>query len=61
MAGNVREWLREPASDSAHRSVVGGSWEDPAYMFEASHTETFEPAFSNNAIGFRLVRPVPGR
>ncbi|HEV8117699.1 MAG TPA: SUMF1/EgtB/PvdO family nonheme iron enzyme, partial [Thermoanaerobaculia bacterium] len=61
MAGNVREWLREPAGDSALRSVVGGSWEDPAYMFEASHIETFEPAFSNNAIGFRLVRPVPGR
>jgi eukaryotic-like serine/threonine-protein kinase len=61
MAGNVREWLREPAADSAMRSVVGGSWEDPAYMFEASHIETFEPAFSNNSIGFRLVRPVPGR
>jgi len=61
MAGNVREWLREPAADSALRSVVGGSWEDPAYMFEASHIETFEPAFANNAIGFRLVRPVPGR
>jgi len=61
MAGNVREWLREPASDPALRSVVGGSWEDPSYMFEASHTETFEPAFANNSIGFRLVRPVPGR
>jgi formylglycine-generating enzyme required for sulfatase activity len=61
MAGNVREWLREPDAGPALRSVVGGSWEDPAYMFEASHTETFEPAFSNNAIGFRLVRPVPGR
>ncbi|HKF41673.1 MAG TPA: bifunctional serine/threonine-protein kinase/formylglycine-generating enzyme family protein [Thermoanaerobaculia bacterium] len=61
MAGNVREWLREPASDPSLRSVVGGSWEDPAYMFESSHTETFEPAFANNSIGFRLVRPVPGR
>lgn len=61
MAGNVREWLREPASDPALRSVVGGSWEDPSYMFEPSHTETFVPAFANEAIGFRLVRPVPGR
>lgn len=61
MAGNVREWLREPAADPALRSVVGGSWEDPSYMFEISHTETFEPAFANQAIGFRLVRPVPGR
>jgi eukaryotic-like serine/threonine-protein kinase len=61
MAGNVREWLRDPASDPALRSVVGGSWEDPAYMFELSHTEAFDPAFANEAIGFRLVRPVPGR
>jgi len=61
MAGNVREWLREPASDAGLRSVVGGSWEDPAYMFEPSHTEAFDPAFANQAIGFRLVRPVPER
>jgi eukaryotic-like serine/threonine-protein kinase len=60
-AGNVREWLREPASDRALRSVVGGAWEDPAYMFEISHTETFDAAFANQGIGFRLVRPVPGR
>ena len=60
MAGNVREWLREPASDPAQRSVVGGSWEDPAYMFELSHAEAFDPAFANEAIGFRLVRPLPG-
>ena len=61
MAGNVREWLRDPASDPALRSVVGGSWEDPAYMFELSHAEAFDPAFANEAIGFRLVRPIPGR
>jgi len=61
MAGNVREWLRDPAPVAALRSVVGGSWEDPAYMFEPSHTEAFDPAFANHAIGFRLVRPLPGR
>jgi serine/threonine protein kinase len=61
MAGNVREWLRDPASDPALRSVVGGSWEDPAYMFELSHTEAFDPAFANQAIGFRLVLPLAGR
>jgi eukaryotic-like serine/threonine-protein kinase len=60
MAGNVREWLRDPATDPAQRSVVGGSWEDPAYMFEPSHAEAFDPAFANEAIGFRLVRPLPG-
>ncbi len=61
MAGNVREWLREPASARALRSVVGGAWEDPAYMFEITHTESFDAAFANQGIGFRLVRPVPGR
>ena len=61
MAGNVREWLRDPAPDSTLRLVVGGSWEDPSYMFELSHTESFDPAFANQAIGFRLVRPVPER
>jgi serine/threonine protein kinase len=61
MAGNVREWLRDPASDPTLRSVVGGSWEDPAYMFELSHTEAFDRAFANQAIGFRLVLPLAGR
>jgi hypothetical protein len=61
MAGNVREWLRDPPPDAALRSVVGGSWEDPSYMFEISHTEGFDPAFADDAIGFRLVRPLPGR
>jgi hypothetical protein len=61
MAGNVREWLRDTAPDAAHRTVVGGSWEDPAYMFEPSHAEAFDPAFASAAVGFRLVMPVPGR
>ena len=61
MAGNVREWLRDPAPDAAHRTVVGGSWEDDGYMFEQSHAESFDPGFAGGAIGFRLVMPVPGR
>jgi formylglycine-generating enzyme required for sulfatase activity len=60
MAGNVREWLRDSQPDAALRSVVGGSWEDPSYMFEISHTEAFDPAFADDAIGFRLVRPLLG-
>ena len=36
MAGNVREWLRDPiAGRTERRRVVGGSWQDPSYMFEA--------------------------
>jgi eukaryotic-like serine/threonine-protein kinase len=56
MAGNVREWLRDSVPGTSRRRVVGGSWQDPSYMFEASHAELFEPGFANDAIGFRLVR-----
>ena len=57
LAGNVREWLRgEPGG---LKPVVGGSWLDPTYMFE--QTESFDPDFTNDAIGFRGVRPFPRR
>ena len=56
MAGNVREWLRDSVPGTSRRRVVGGSWQDPSYMFEASHAELFDPGFANEAIGFRLVR-----
>ncbi len=56
-AGNVREWLRAPSSDEKRR-VVGGSWLDPSYMFEPSHAESFEPAYANEAIGFRCTKLV---
>jgi len=56
MAGNVREWLRDPAPDGKRRIVVGGSWQDPSYMFERSHEEAYDPAFASDAIGFRVVK-----
>jgi formylglycine-generating enzyme required for sulfatase activity/predicted Ser/Thr protein kinase len=61
MAGNVREWLRDPVPGTPNRAVVGGSWQDPSYMFEPTHAERFDPGFANEAIGFRLVMPVPAR
>jgi formylglycine-generating enzyme required for sulfatase activity len=60
MAGNVREWLQDPMAGT-RRMVVGGSWQDPPYMFEASHSEAFDPAYANEAIGFRLVIPRSSR
>jgi formylglycine-generating enzyme required for sulfatase activity len=60
MAGNVREWLLDAPPGTDRRLVVGGSWQDPAYMFERSHTESFDPGFANDAIGFRTAMPVPG-
>ena len=61
MAGNVREWLRDAQPDGLRRNVTGGSWLDEMYMFEPSHIEQFEPAYANEAIGFRLVAPLPPR
>ncbi len=58
MAGNVREWLMHPEAGGARRTVVGGSWKDPEYMFEPGHAEMFDPAFANDGIGFRCVRPI---
>jgi formylglycine-generating enzyme required for sulfatase activity len=57
MAGNVREWLRD-RQDGERRAVIGGSWMDPSYMFELSHVEWFDPGYSNEAFGFRLVLDV---
>jgi hypothetical protein len=56
MAGNVREWLLDSRSSTGRRSVVGGSWADASYMFEASHAEFFSPDFSSDYIGFRCVK-----
>ncbi len=57
MAGNVREWLREP-DRSGHPSAVGGSWQDPTYMFEAGHVESFDPDYTSDSIGFRVVKAI---
>jgi tRNA A-37 threonylcarbamoyl transferase component Bud32 len=59
LAGNVREWLRDIPSASDRRIAAGGSWQDPSYMFETSHTEVFDPAHASDNLGFRIVK-APG-
>lgn len=54
MAGNAREWLSD-RQNGERRAVTGGSWMDPSYMFELSHVEWFDPGYSNEAFGFRLM------
>jgi serine/threonine protein kinase len=56
MAGNVREWLQDSSVGQKLRTVVGGSWKDPDYMFEPSHAESFDPGFVSEDIGFRCVK-----
>jgi formylglycine-generating enzyme required for sulfatase activity len=61
MAGNVREWLRDGPATAAKHAVVGGSWQDPAYMFEPGHIETFAASYAGDAIGLRLVMATKGK
>lgn len=52
LAGNVEEWLANPAGDGF--AVAGGSWQDPAHVFSAIGSlagETTSPA-----LGFRCAR-----
>ena len=56
MAGNVREWLQDSSVSQKLRTVVGGSWKDPDYMFEPSHAESFDPDFASEDIGFRCIK-----
>ena len=58
MAGNVREWLAGDPGDM-RIAVVGGSWQDPTYMFDTPNVETRAPGFDSETVGFRLVRALP--
>ena len=58
LPGNVREWLGGFRAEDHRRIAVGGSWQDPSYMFEQSKAEYFEPGFASDLIGIRLVRPL---
>lgn len=51
MAGNVREWTANAASDGF--IAMGGSWQDPAYVFSAIATP--DGLFASPALGFRCV------
>jgi formylglycine-generating enzyme required for sulfatase activity/dienelactone hydrolase len=57
MAGNVREWTRSAAATG--HFATGGSWRDPAYLFNA--IGVYDDLFAADDLGFRCVRPVqPG-
>jgi pimeloyl-ACP methyl ester carboxylesterase len=52
MAGNVKEWLVNRAGDGF--AVMGGSWQDPAYLF--SEVGSLPGATATPALGFRCAR-----
>ncbi len=65
LSGNVYEWMQgrysTQSGNLAHRTVRGGSWNDPAAGAALRNTaRTFAPvAFTSAQIGFRVVRTLP--
>lgn len=65
LTGNVYEWMQgrysTQSGNLAHRTVRGGSWNDPATGAALrNHARTFAPvAFTSAQIGFRVVRTLP--
>jgi formylglycine-generating enzyme required for sulfatase activity len=51
MAGNVAEWLLNPAGEG--RAATGGSWEGPLHPF--GEFTGLDPFHASDALGFRLV------
>jgi hypothetical protein len=60
MAGNVREWVQDSTEGGRH-VVLGGSYQDPTYMFDRSHVEGFDASFASDWIGIRTVASYPDR
>ena len=60
LAGNVGEWLRDADPETGKHVVVGGSWQDPVYMFVDSQARRLERGYTDDATGFRLVMDVGG-
>jgi formylglycine-generating enzyme required for sulfatase activity/tRNA A-37 threonylcarbamoyl transferase component Bud32 len=56
MAGNVKEWVANPVDDGY--GVVGGSWQDPAYLY--SEVGAAPAATASPALGFRCARSAAG-
>jgi serine/threonine protein kinase len=60
MAGNVTEWLRDSNGIENPARTVGGSWQNPSYMFEPIHASPFQRDYSSIDIGFRCVKEIEG-
>lgn len=59
LAGNVREWIANPAGSNL-RFILGGSWKSPSYLY--TDPEALSPFDRSDANGFRCVRnlgPMP--
>jgi formylglycine-generating enzyme required for sulfatase activity len=55
MAGNVKEWVWNEVSGGPGRYILGGSWEEPSYMFRIN-TDARPPLARDASHGFRCAR-----
>ena len=56
LAGNVREWIRNPVNRPGNRFILGGGWSDAGYAFVDAYAQ---PSFDrSNVNGFRCIREV---
>ena len=53
MAGNVREWVQNAASDSTY-FILGGAWKSQTYLYD--DPEALSPWDRSSTNGFRCVR-----
>ena len=54
MAGNAKEWCWNSTGTENKRYVMGGAWDEPAYMFTSPDAQS--PFERSPRYGFRLVR-----
>lgn len=56
LAGNVREWIRNPIDRPGHRFILGGGWSDPNYAFVGAYAQASLDRSPSN--GFRCIRAI---
>jgi eukaryotic-like serine/threonine-protein kinase len=54
MAGNAKEWCWNVSGDESKRYILGGAWNEPAYMFTDADAQS--PFARSPEYGFRLAR-----
>ena len=59
LAGNVWEWVADPADEDGWRAVRGGSYLDHAWGVRASRVLAADPARATPTTGFRIAKDPP--
>ncbi len=58
MAGNVREWTSDCASNCGSRLAMGSAWLSTAGQLDTSQSDGFDADTGFNTIGFRVAREI---